>query len=158
MEKIGQQLGHYQIIEYLGSGGMGKVYKARDLRLDRIVALKLLSKEAINLEAPRKRFFREARSAALLSHPNIATVYDIDERTDLFSFGVVLYQMLTRKLPFDGPSKIDVLVAIINSEPRPLSSYRKDLPAELPEIVSRCLAKNPAARFPSARALRVKLQ
>src|SRR5437773_7417525 len=77
---IGKKLGHYEMVDDLGDGGMGVVYKARDTRLDRFVALKTLQPAVLADPDRRRRFVREAKAASALNHPNIVHVYDISSQ------------------------------------------------------------------------------
>ena len=77
----GSRMGPYEILLSLGAGGMGEVYKARDTRLDRIVAIKILPPDKTGDAARKQRFFQEAKAASALNHPNIVTVYDIGPKT-----------------------------------------------------------------------------
>jgi serine/threonine protein kinase len=278
----GQQLGQYRIEKKIGQGGMGAVYLATDVRLDRQVAVKVLTADLTADEERRQRFRQEATLAAALTHPNIATVHDIgeqdgatymvmeyvrgeplreligdeplsvertldvaagiaaglarahregilhrdlkpdnvvlttegipkildfglgkligesgpapgaivsemetmtaegspyvtragqilgtlaymspeqvqgrpvDARTDVFSFGVLLYEMLAAERPFVGESNLDTVSAILRDEPAPLGEAQQDVPRELQEILARCLAKEPHKRFPSGQEL-----
>lgn len=254
----GTRLGPYELIAPVGAGGMGEVYRARDTRLDRIVAVKVAA------ERFSERFEREARVVASLNHSNICQVYDVgpnylvmefiegvplegplpveravrlaclicdaldaahkkgithrdlkpanilvtatglklldfglaqmeapapraedatqamtltqagtilgtvcymspeqaeakpvDARSDIFSFGLVLYEMLSGRRAFPGDSPIAVLAAILNQEPAPLDG---SVPLELRDIVARCLRKSRNDRFQSARDLRAALE
>jgi len=262
----GTQLGPYEIVAPLGAGGMGVVYRARDERLERDVAIKVLSPGLLTDEAARRRFRKEALALARLSHPNIAAVYDVGEhdgvdylvmecvpgqslaqklkssalsvkevaslgvqiasaleeaheqgvvhrdlkpaniivtpkghikvldfglakllapqdsrdvtlsfaetggpvgtllymspeqaegkvvdcRTDLWSFGVVLYESLVGRAPFEGASALAVLRAIVQKTPKPLRDLRPDTPEEADRIVSHALEKDVSKRYQSA--------
>jgi serine/threonine protein kinase len=76
---IGQVLSHYEVLEEISRGGMGIVYRARDLKLDRLVALKVLPPELVSDSRRKQRFIREAKAAAALNHPHIGVVHEIDE-------------------------------------------------------------------------------
>src|SRR5712692_1811972 len=97
---IGQTLGHYHILEEIGAGGMGIVYRAHDERLDRDVALKLLPAGALADDAARRRFRKEALALAKLAHSNIAHIYDFDtqDNTDFLVMECVPGQTLAQKL------------------------------------------------------------
>ncbi len=88
---IGRQILHYKVLEELGRGGMGVVYKAQDPKLDRFVALKFLSPQLGEDEEDKKRFVREAKAASTLDHPNICTIHEIDESENGQLFIVMAY-------------------------------------------------------------------
>lgn len=256
---IGKTVAHYKIIAKLGGGGMGVVYKAQDLKLDREVALKFLPHHVSHTAAQRKRFVREARAASALDHPNICTIYDVDEtddgqtfiamglcegeplddviargalpidkavgiakdvarglasahakgvvhrdikpaniivtdggglkivdfglakltgqtgltregatmgtiaymspeqaqggdvdqRTDIWSLGVVLYEMIVGTVPFSAEHDAAVIYRILHEEPAPIASLRRDTPEKLAGVIYRALAKDPRNRFES---------
>ena len=114
----GTRLGPYQVGEQLGAGGMGEVYRARDTRLDRTVAIKVLPRHLAASAELRERFEREARTVSSLNHPNICTLYDIGKQDDIdyivmeYLDGETLASRLSRgALPFDQALEVAVQMA-----------------------------------------------
>ncbi len=105
---VGSSISHYKILDKLGEGGMGVVYKAEDTKLDRPVALKFLPNHLLGDEEVRKRFEREAKAAAALDHSNVCTVYEIDEAEGktFISMALIEGQSLDKKIA-QGPLKLD---------------------------------------------------
>ena len=101
---IGKTISHYQILERLGEGGMGVVYKARDTHLDRFVAIKVLPPEKVADPERKRRFIQEAKAASALSHPNIIHIYDIDQQEgiDFISMEYVPGKTLEQLIPRHG--------------------------------------------------------
>jgi serine/threonine protein kinase len=108
---IGKTLGHYKITERIGAGGMGVVYKARDLHLDRFVALKVLPPEKVSDPDRKRRFVQEAKAASALNHPNIVHVYDIDQSdgTDYIAMEYVDGKTLDQRMGHHGLGLSDAL-------------------------------------------------
>src|SRR5262249_55508315 len=261
-------ISHYRLEQELGRGGMGRVYKAFDLTLNRTVVLKLLGPDLVPDAASRNRFLREARLASALDHPNICTIYEIsesedqyfiamqyipgktlkrtvagralaveallplslqigdaiatahsrvivpreikssniivprrgkavvfdfglakllrdkeltsqaeltqvgsphgtpaymspeqartervDHRSDIFSFGVVIYEMATGQLPFKGKSNVEMMHSVINDRPVSVTGLNKRVPSQLAAVVERALAKRVSDRYQSMKEM-----
>jgi TolB-like protein len=265
---IGETIAHYKIIEKLGEGGMGEVYRAEDTKLKRIVAIKILPADLVRDEEARERFLREAQAASSLQHENICAIHEIaetpdgrmficmdcydgttlkeriagaplpvgeamdiadqiaaglseahgakivhrdikpanimitrrgvakivdfglarplgtatltkvgttmgtvaymspeqargdrvDHRTDIWSLGAVLYEMIAGRPPFRGEYESAVLYSILNESPEPLTALRSGVPLELERIVAKCLAKAPGERYQTAADLSADLR
>jgi len=253
---IGSTISHYIVLEKLGEGGMGVVYKAQDTKLDRTVALKFLPPRASDSPETKARFLQEAKAAAALNHSNICTIYGVDEsdgtmfiameyveggtlrdhlpftkfddalhvaiqigealqeahskgivhrdikadnimltsrgqakvmdfglaklkgslkltrtsstvgtlgymapeqiqggevdsRSDIFSFGVLLFEMLTGKLPFRGEHEAAMMYSILNEEPESIQTHLPHASVDLVHIINRALEKDPEDRYQS---------
>ncbi|MCM2314349.1 MAG: protein kinase [Thermoanaerobaculia bacterium] len=124
-----QRVGHYELLEQIGSGGGGVVWKARDPRLDRRVALKFLGSELIGDREARDRFMREARAASSIDHPNICTIFEVDETLDGHVFIAMAYyggQTLDQVLA-SGPLEVKRAVSIAVQIARALSAAHEEL-------------------------------
>src|SRR5258705_304171 len=142
---IGSTLGNYKILEKLGAGGQGTVYKAVDSKLGRTVVIKVLPEELVTKEANVKRFEREARLASSLDHPNICTIFDLNV---IDGVHFIAMQYIPGPWPFRGKPGVDGRHAVLHEEPAPLSIARPEpLPERLQQILHRALKKHPRDRY-----------
>src|SRR6266852_4034376 len=172
--------GRFRVDDLIGQGGMGKVYRARHLALERTVVLKMLKPQLLEDPTLVGRFEREAKAASRLNHPNVIQVLDfgrlendgtqymapeqatgsaLDERCDLYAVGVILYQMTTGHLPFDGAGAMEVLTRHVNEAPVPPRQRQPDAPISeaMERLILRALEKDPAKRPQTAEQFRDEL-
>ncbi len=123
---VGQTISHYKILDKLGEGGMGVVYKAEDLKLERTVALKFLPAHLLGDEEVRKRFEREAKAAAALDHANVCHVYEIDEADGktFIAMSLIEGESLDKKIE-NGPLKLDEALDIAQQIAKGLEAAHK---------------------------------
>src|SRR3989454_396721 len=161
--------GRYSIERELGRGGMGIVLLARDVALDRPVAIKLLPPHLASRPDERERFLQEARTAAGLSHPNIVPIHlveargdlvffvmgfvcgeAVDARSDLYSLGATCFYALTGRAPFDAANAPAIITKHVYETAPLVQTLRPEVPAKLGAVVDRLLRKAPAERFQTA--------
>jgi serine/threonine protein kinase len=147
---IGQRVGHYEIVEPIGSGGMGKVYVARDVRLGRQVALKLLLHQASQDPTLVKRFLREAQAASALNHPNIVTIYESGEGEAGYFIAMELIRGRTLRAMIGAPPSLESFLELSVQMARALSVahaasiiHRDIKPENIMTSASRISTSNP---------------
>jgi serine/threonine protein kinase len=148
---IGSRLGPYEIVAPLGAGAMGEVYKARDTRLDRFVAIKVLPAAVADDAQRRERFRREARAISTLTHPHICTLHDVGEHDG------VDFLVATGRKTFAGTSNASIMAEILSATPPPLTDVEPTTPVALDRVVHKCLAKDPVRRWQHAADLHAEL-
>lgn len=145
----GTLLGPYEIQSPLGAGGMGEVYRARDTRLDRTVAIKILPEHLCSNPEAKQRFDRTIVGTIQYMAPEQLEGKEADKRSDIFALGSVLYEMVTGKRAFEGKTTASTIAAILAAEPKPLSAMQPLSPPALEQVIAACIAKDPEDRWQS---------
>src|SRR5256885_7939863 len=148
--------GRYRILRKLGTGGMANVYLAEDEGLGRRVAIKILNDRRAGVSQ-----MTEAGSiigTAQYLSPEQAKGAPVDQTSDLYSVGVVLYELLTGVVPFSGDTPVEIAMKHLSSVPEPPSAKRADVPRDLDMVVMRALAKEPSERYQSAEEMDADLR
>src|SRR5436305_326406 len=155
---IGKFLRNYKILEKLGVGGQGTVYKATDGKLGRTVVVKVLPAK-LTIHRTDLTEVGVPYGTATYAAPEQARGDRVDKRADIFSTGVLLYEMLTGTWPFRGKTTIDVRHAVLHDAPRPIAELRKEsIPTSLQQILDLCMAKEPRDRYQKIDELRDDLR
>src|SRR5438876_7188212 len=156
--------GDYELLEQIGRGGQGVVFRARQKSLNRTVALKVINLGQWASKAHVKRFRREAEAAAGLEHPGIVPEQAVGNNaavssaTDVYGLGAVLYQLLTGQPPFAGGATYETIKLLLDTEPRQPRLLNPKIDRDLSTICLKCLEKDPKRRYPSALALAEDLE
>jgi serine/threonine protein kinase len=172
----GMRLGPYEILSALGAGGMGEVCRARDTRLGRTVAIKILPEHLSSNPQLRERFDREAKAVSSLTHPHICPLYDVGHQDGIDYLvmehleGETLagrlkkgplppdHEMAAGRKAFEGKSQASMISAIMSADPPPISTLQSIIPRALDHVVRTCLAKEPDARWQTAHDVLVELK
>src|SRR2546423_1191386 len=145
-------IGKYKIIELVGEGAMGVVYRARDSVLDRSVAIKVMNESIARQDDLRRRFLHEAQAAASLQHPNVVTIFDLgDADGHLFIAMEFVEGIDLEKLMESGQLlSLQARLDIITEDPKPVSALMPNLPRSFDAIVQKAMAKDPKDRYVNA--------
>src|SRR5436305_1861309 len=160
---IGETISHYRVVEIIGGGGMGIVYKAEDTDLGRFVALKFLPDNVLKDRQTMSRFQREGKPGSAggtvgYMAPEQVRGKELDARTDLCSFGVVHYEMVTGTLPFRGETTVIIFDAILNKVPTSAVRLNPEVQADLERIIDKALEKDRETRYQHAADLLADLK